>query len=104
MTFAVRSGQPARGDGRAIAGLNGVFPSNGMSAGPPVTSRTLLREAGALPSSGPASRNDMEEPMRSGPLKFVALDTDDLKVVSSHLQDAEVKVADVHWRPQERRL
>jgi hypothetical protein len=38
------------------------------------------------------------------PLKFVALDQDDLEVVSTHLQDAEVKVADVHWRPQEHRL
>ncbi len=37
-------------------------------------------------------------------LKFVALDTDDLEVVATHLQDAEVKVGDVHWRPQERRL
>ena len=33
------------------------------------------------------------------PVKFVALDRDDLEVVSAHLQDAEVKVADVHWRP-----
>jgi DUF2948 family protein len=38
------------------------------------------------------------------PLKFVALDADDLEVVSTHLQDAEVRVADVHWRPQEKRL
>ena len=38
------------------------------------------------------------------PLKFVALDQDDLEVVSTHLQDAEVKVADVIWRPNERRL
>ena len=38
------------------------------------------------------------------PLKFVALDPDDLEVVSTHLQDAEVKVADVHWRPTEKRL
>jgi hypothetical protein len=38
------------------------------------------------------------------PLKFVALDTDDLEVVATHLQDAEVKVGDVHWRPQEKRL
>jgi Protein of unknown function (DUF2948) len=37
-------------------------------------------------------------------LKFVALDTDDLEVVATHLQDAEVKVGDVHWRPQEGRL
>jgi Protein of unknown function (DUF2948) len=38
------------------------------------------------------------------PVKFVALDKDDLEVVSTHLQDATVKVADVHWRPQEKRL
>jgi hypothetical protein len=38
------------------------------------------------------------------PIKFFALDKDDLDVVSTHLQDAEVKVADVHWRPQEKRL
>jgi hypothetical protein len=37
-------------------------------------------------------------------VKFVALDRDDLEVVSTHLQDAEVKVADVHWRPGEKRL
>jgi hypothetical protein len=38
------------------------------------------------------------------PVKFVALDKDDLEVISTHLQDAQVKVADVHWRPQEKRL
>ena len=38
------------------------------------------------------------------PVKFVALDRDDLEVVSTHLQDALVKVADVMWKPQERRL
>src|SRR5437764_8273584 len=38
------------------------------------------------------------------PVKFVALDQDDLDVVSTHLQDALVKVSDVMWRPQERRL
>ncbi|MGH6790706.1 MAG: DUF2948 family protein [Pseudolabrys sp.] len=37
-------------------------------------------------------------------LKFVALDEDDLAVVSTHLQDAVVKVADVVWRPQEKRV
>ena len=36
--------------------------------------------------------------------KFSALDRDDLEVVSAHLQDAIVKVADVIWRPQEKRL
>jgi len=37
-------------------------------------------------------------------LRFVALDTEDLDVVSTHLQDAEVRVADVILRPQEQRL
>jgi hypothetical protein len=37
-------------------------------------------------------------------LKFVALDEEDLAVISTHLQDAIVKVADVMWRPQEKRL
>jgi DUF2948 family protein len=38
------------------------------------------------------------------PVKFIALDPEDLEVVSTHLQDALVKVADVIWRPQESRL
>ena len=37
-------------------------------------------------------------------LKFVALDREDLEVISTHLQDAAVKVADVIWRPEEKRL
>jgi hypothetical protein len=38
------------------------------------------------------------------PLKFAVLDEEDLEVVSTHLQDAVVKVSDVLWRPQEKRL
>ncbi len=37
-------------------------------------------------------------------LKLVALDGDDMEVVSAHLQDAVVKVADIRWRPTENRL
>ena len=37
-------------------------------------------------------------------LKLVALDREDIEVVSAHLQDAVVKAADIHWRPTERRL
>ena len=37
-------------------------------------------------------------------LKFTVLDEEDLEVVSTHLQDAVVKVSDVLWRPQEKRL
>ena len=38
------------------------------------------------------------------PLKLIALDQDDIEVVSTHLQDAVVKVADILWRPAEKRL
>jgi hypothetical protein len=37
-------------------------------------------------------------------LKFVVLDEEDLEIVSTHLQDAVVKVSDVMWRPKENRL
>ena len=37
-------------------------------------------------------------------LKFVVLDEEDLEIVSTHLQDAVVKVSDVLWRPNENRL
>lgn len=38
------------------------------------------------------------------PLKLIALDKDDLEVVSAHLQDALVKPAEILWRPSERRV
>ena len=38
------------------------------------------------------------------PLKLIALDGDDIEVVSAHLQDAVVKAADIHWRPAEKRV
>jgi len=37
-------------------------------------------------------------------LKLVALDRDDLEVVSAHLQDAVIKTGDIRWRPSEHRL
>jgi hypothetical protein len=37
-------------------------------------------------------------------LKLVALDQDDIEVVSAHVQDALVKIADIFWRPRERRF
>ena len=37
-------------------------------------------------------------------LKLIALDGDDLAVVSAHVQDSVVKVADILWRPAEKRL
>ena len=38
------------------------------------------------------------------PLKLIALDQDDIAIVSTHLQDAVVKVSDVIWQPAEKRL
>jgi len=37
-------------------------------------------------------------------LKLVALDNDDVEVISAHVQDARVKAADVRWQPRERRF
>jgi Protein of unknown function (DUF2948) len=37
-------------------------------------------------------------------LKLIALDRDDVEIISTHLQDAVLKVADIRWRPAERRL
>jgi hypothetical protein len=37
-------------------------------------------------------------------LKLVALDTDDMEVVSAHVQEALVKVADMFWKPREHRF
>jgi len=37
-------------------------------------------------------------------LKLVALDRDDIEVISAHVQDALVKVADILWQPREHRF
>ncbi|WP_314948829.1 DUF2948 family protein [Bradyrhizobium cosmicum] len=37
-------------------------------------------------------------------LKLIALDADDLAVISAHVQDARVQAADVIWRQSEKRL
>ena len=37
-------------------------------------------------------------------LKLIALDKEDIEVVSAHLQDAVVKAADIRWRPTEKRV
>jgi len=38
------------------------------------------------------------------PLKLIALDADDLAVISAHVQDARVQASDIVWRPDEKRL
>ena len=37
-------------------------------------------------------------------LKLIALDADDLAVISAHVQDARVQVSDILWRQDEKRL
>ena len=37
-------------------------------------------------------------------LKLIALDQDDIAIVSTHLQDAVVKIGDIVWLPAEKRL
>ena len=37
-------------------------------------------------------------------LKLIALDQEDLAVVSTHVQDSTVKVSDIIWQPQDKRL
>jgi hypothetical protein len=38
------------------------------------------------------------------PLKLLALDEDDLGIISAHVQDAVLTVGDLAWRPAERRF
>jgi hypothetical protein len=38
------------------------------------------------------------------PLKLIALDADDLAVISAHVQDARVQASDIRWRQGEKRL
>jgi hypothetical protein len=37
-------------------------------------------------------------------LKLIALDADDLAVISAHVQDARVKACDIIWRARQKRL
>jgi hypothetical protein len=37
-------------------------------------------------------------------LKLVALDDEDIAIVSAHVQDAVLKAADIRWRPSEHRV
>jgi hypothetical protein len=63
-------------------------------------SRRLLRPHYSFPKYGLGNRSVRV----MQPLKLLALDQDDLHIVAAHLQDAVIKVADVHWWPSERRL
>jgi hypothetical protein len=42
--------------------------------------------------------------MATSELKLMALDADDLAVISAHVQDARVRASDIIWRQSEKRL
>jgi hypothetical protein len=42
--------------------------------------------------------------MPADPLKLIALDPDDLAVISAHVQDARAQPSDIVWRQDEKRL
>ena len=42
--------------------------------------------------------------MTPAPLKLIALDSDDLAVISAHVQEAHVQASDIIWRQDEKRL
>src|SRR5690349_6156491 len=50
------------------------------------------------------SRKHGQSGMSSDPLKLIALDAEDLAVISAHIQDARVQAADIVWRQDEKRL
>ena len=43
-------------------------------------------------------------PATPEPLKLVALDEDDLRILSAHLQDAVLRMSDMAWVPSEHRF
>ena len=45
-----------------------------------------------------------EDAALNAPLKLIALDADDLAVISAHVQDARVQTSDIIWRQGEKRL
>ena len=61
----------------------------------------VLRPTGALPNYRSTFKR---EGRAMDLLKLVALDSDDIQVVSAHLQDALVHTGDIRWRPAEKRV
>ena len=49
-----------------------------------------------MPTAGDAALN--------APLKLIALDAEDLAVISAHVQEARIQTSDIVWRQQEKRL
>ena len=71
-------------------------PRHGLTATPCIPPVAYLTEAHRSPDNLGAPAMDT--------LKLVALDRDDVEIISTHLQDSVLKVADIRWRPSENRL
>ncbi|WP_307279847.1 DUF2948 family protein [Labrys wisconsinensis] len=52
----------------------------------------------------PACRQYIPSMLTAEPLKLLAFDEDDLAVMSTHLQDAQVRPAEIAWLPAEHRF
>lgn len=57
-----------------------------------------------MTSGDATAKNTAMSDDAADPLKLIALDADDLAILSAHLQDAVLKVADVVWLPADRRF
>jgi Protein of unknown function (DUF2948) len=70
-----------------------------MTAALPLPLLHTVMTVATYPDSTPAPvRSDMDL------LKLIALDKDDVEVISAHLQDSVLRVGDIVWLPAERRL
>lgn len=85
-----RNDRAADGLSRTDAGLN----------------RRFLRgdQAGMTPDITPPAPHLMPDPSAAAPLRLVALDAEDLEVLSAHLQDFVIRVGDLAFLPRDRRF
>lgn len=56
------------------------------------------------PLPHPPAPHLMSDPTAAEPLRLVALDAEDLEVLSAHLQDFVVRTGDLAWLPREKRF
>src|SRR6185437_3668335 len=92
------SGSRFRAAGGKALGLRRIDPAHQRLARIPQKWAPVLR-SGYAQTKG-------KDPGMPAPeqLKLIALDADDLAVISAHVQDARVQASDIVWRQDEKRL